>query len=124
MTIDITDIIVAFIGLIGVIITSVVIPYFKAKTSKEHWDIITQYAYAGVQAAEIIFNATGKGEEKLKYVMDYIQKKCAEKHIKIDMDTIRIAIENAWKLHGFDKHEEVKVIKSTAKKVPAKADQK
>ncbi len=35
MNIDITQIVVAIIGLIGIIITSVVVPYFKSRTTKE-----------------------------------------------------------------------------------------
>ena len=66
MNIDITQIVVAVIGLLGIIITSVVVPLIKSKLTNSQWESIKNYALAGVQAAEIIFNAQGKGEEKLE----------------------------------------------------------
>ena len=50
----------------------------------------------------ILFNAQGKGEKKLEWVSKYIEAQCAAHGIKIDMDTVRIAIENAWKDLGLD----------------------
>ena len=64
MNIDITQIMVALIGLLGIIVTSVVVPLIKSKLTNSQWESIKNYALAGVQAAEIIFNAQGKGEEK------------------------------------------------------------
>ena len=106
MNIDITQIIVSAIGLIGLILTGIVIPslrsWLKSKFTAEQWDTICNYAVAAVQAAEILFNAQGKGEEKLEWVSKYIEAQCAAHGIKIDMDTVRIAIENAWKDLGLD----------------------
>ncbi len=108
MNIDITQIVVAVIGLLGIIITSVVVPLIKSKLTNSQWESIKNYALAGVQAAEIIFNAQGKGEEKLEWVTEYIEKQCKAHGIEIDMDTVRVAIENAWKDLGLDKkHAEI-----------------
>lgn len=108
MNIDITQIVVAVIGLLGIIITSVVVPLIKSKLTNSQWESIKNYALAGVQAAEIIFNAQGKGEEKLEWVTEYIEKRCKAHGIEIDMDTVRVAIENAWKDLGLDKkHAEI-----------------
>lgn len=107
MNIDITQIVVAVIGLLGIIITSVVVPLIKSKLTNSQWESIKNYALAGVQAAEIIFNAQGKGEEKLEWVTEYIEKQCKAHGIKIDMDTVRVAIENAWKDLGLDKKHQV-----------------
>ena len=108
MNIDITQIVVAVIGLLGIIITSVVVPLIKSKLTNSQWETIKNYALAGVQAAEIIFNAQGKGEEKLEWVTEYIEKRCKAHGIEIDMDTVRVAIENAWKDLGLDKkHAEI-----------------
>lgn len=103
MDIDITQIIVALIGLLSVIITSVVVPLIRSKLTNSQWESIKNYALAGVQAAEIIFNAQGKGEEKLEWVSKYIEEQCKAHGIEIDMDTVRVAIENAWKQLGLDK---------------------
>lgn len=106
MNIDITQIVVAVIGLLGVILTSVVVPLIKSKLTNSQWETILNYALAGVQAAEIIFNAQGQGEEKLRWVSEYITNQCLAHGIKIDIDTVRVAIENAWKALGLDKKEE------------------
>lgn len=102
MNIDITQIVVAVIGLMSVIITSVVVPLIRSKLTNSQWESIKNYALAGVQAAEILFNAQGKGEEKLEWVSKYIEAQCKEHGIEIDTDTVRIAIENAWKELGLD----------------------
>lgn len=104
MTIDITQIVVAVLGLLSLIITTVLVPWIKSKMTNEQWQMIVNYAYAGVQAAEIIFNAQGQGEAKFAWVADYIEQRCAEHGIKIDTDTIKVVIENAWKEFGLDKH--------------------
>ena len=106
MEVDLTQIVVAVIGLLGVILTSVVVPLIKSKLTNSQWETILNYALAGVQAAEIIFNAQGQGEEKLRGVSEYITNQCLAHGIKIDMDTVRVAIENAWKALGLDKKEE------------------
>ena len=105
MNIDITQIIVAAIGFAGLILTGIVIPslrsWLKSKVTNAQWETIKNYALAGVQAAEIIIGA-GNGEKKFEEVKKYIEKECAAHGIKIDMDTVRIAIENAWKDLGLD----------------------
>ena len=83
-----------------------VVPLIKSKLTNSQWETILNYALAGVQAAEIIFNAQGQGEEKLRWVSEYIINQCLAHGIKIDMDTVRVAIENAWKALGLDKKEE------------------
>ena len=110
MEIDITQIVVAVIG-------SAVEPdrYLRreyASTQKvdqersspmSQWESILRLCLvAGVQAAEIIFNAQGKGAEKFAWAKEYIEQQCAAHGIKIDADTIQIAIENAWKALGLD----------------------
>lgn len=111
MNIDITQIVVAVIGLLGIIITSVVVPLIKSKMTNSQWESIKNYALAGVKAAEIIFDAQGKGEEKLEWVSNYIETQCKSNGIKIDMDTVRVAIENAWKDLGLDKkHTEISAL--------------
>ena len=64
MNIDITEIVVAVIGLLGIVITSVVVPLIKSKLTNSQWETIKNYALAGVQAAEILIGA-GNGIKKL-----------------------------------------------------------
>lgn len=101
MNIDITQIVVAVIGLLGLVVTSVLVPLIRTKINAEQWDTIYNYAVAAVQAAEIIIGA-GKGDEKFAWAKEYIEAQCAAHGIKIDMDTVQVAIENAWKSLGLD----------------------
>ena len=99
MNIDITQIVVAVIGLLGLVVTSVLVPLIRTKINAEQWDTIYNYAVAAVQAAEIIIGA-GKGAEKFAWAKEYIEAQCKAHGIKIDMDTVQVAIENAWKSLG------------------------
>ena len=51
---------------------------------------------------DFLIIGAGNGEKKFEEVKKYIEKECAAHGIKIDMDTVRIAIENAWKDLGLD----------------------
>ena len=46
-----TQVVVAVIGLLSVIVTSVVVPLIKSKLTNSQWESICNYAVAGVQAA-------------------------------------------------------------------------
>lgn len=100
-SIDVTELVVALIGVLSIFITSVVFPLIKSKLTNSQWESIKNYALAGVQAAEILIGA-GNGIKKFEEAKKYIEKQCAAHGIKIDTDTIQIAIENAWKDLGLD----------------------
>ena len=100
-SIDVTELVVALIGVLSIFITSVVVPLIKSKLTNSQWETIKNYALAGVQAAEILIGA-GNGIKKFEKAKQYIEKQCAAHGIKIDTDTIQIAIENAWKDLGLD----------------------
>lgn len=106
MEVDLTQIMVILVTLVSAVMTGILFPLIRSKVSAAQWELIKEFAVAGVQAAEIIFNAQGKGEEKLEWVTEYIEKQCKAHGIEIDMDTVRVAIENAWKALGLDKKEE------------------
>ena len=99
---DVTNVIISIVGVIFAVMVYVIFPLIKSKVTNEQWESICNYAVAGVQAAEIIFNAQGKGAEKFAWAKDYIEQQCAAHSIKIDTDTVQIAIENAWKALGLD----------------------
>ena len=101
MEIDMTQVVVAVIGLLSVIVTSVVVPLIKSKLTNSQWESICNYAYAGVQAAEILIGA-GNGQAKFEKAKKYIEAQCKKHGIEIDADTVQIAIENAWKALGLD----------------------
>ena len=95
-TYDLTPIIQIVIILIGTIITSFLIPWIKSKTTQEQWWTVQNIAKVAVYAAEILYKGSGRGQEKLEYVMTYIKEFCLQKGFSFDDKTIRQAIENAW----------------------------
>ncbi len=84
MNINLTEIIVAFIGLLGVIITAVVVPFIKKKTTITQQKDIAMWVKIAVSAAEQIFNGTKAGAEKKAYVIKYLQE------MGIDLEDERI----------------------------------
>ena len=96
-TYDLTPIIQIVIILIGTIITSFLIPWIKSKVTQEQWWIIQDITKVAVRAAEILYKGSGRGEEKLEYVMTYIKEFCSEKGIYFNNDAIRQTVENMVK---------------------------
>ena len=91
MIIDMTQVIVALIGLIGVILSTVVIPLVRSKTTAQKWENAMFWVRLAVQCAEQIYNETGMGEQKKAFVEKFL----AEHNIKLDPDQIDVAIEAA-----------------------------
>lgn len=95
--VDVTQIIVALIGLLGIVITTLVAPLIKAKTTTEQWANVVAWTQTAVQAAEVIYKGSGRGEEKREYVINWVTNEAKKHGIKVDVDAVRIALENAWK---------------------------
>lgn len=74
MTIDITPIIEAVIALAGVIVSCVLIPYIKSKTTTEQQKEINAWVKIAVAAAEQIYVGSGCGEEKKAYVINWLRE--------------------------------------------------
>lgn len=91
MIIDMTQVIVALIGLVGVVLSTVVIPLLRAKTTAQKWDNAMFWVKLAVQSAEQIYNGTGMGDIKKEYVEKFLE----EHNIKLDPDQIDVAIEAA-----------------------------
>lgn len=94
MTIDITQIILAIITLIGAIITRYLIPYLIANVDAKKRTQIADMIETLVEAADRYLK-TESGEERLKYVLEAL----AAKGISVDIDDVhneyRIMIESA-----------------------------
>lgn len=91
MEYDITPIIQAILTLIGAIITAIVIPWIKSKTSIQQQEELKQWVKIAVAAAEQIFVGQGRGEEKKKWVLEFLERY----NLKIDFDAIDAMIEAA-----------------------------
>ena len=76
MVIDVTQVIVALIRLISVLLSTVLIPYFRAKTTQEKWNNALFWVKLAVQSAEQIYNQQGMGEAKKKYVEEFLVSPC------------------------------------------------
>lgn len=73
MTIDLTQIILAVITLIGALITRYLIPWLKAKMDERQYDVFNGLVQVGVFAAEQLYGAM-HGEEKKQYVIDLLKE--------------------------------------------------
>ncbi len=97
MTYDITPIVQAVFALVAAIITAIVIPWIKSKTTKEQQEEIKQWVKIAVAAAEQIFVGQGRGEEKKQWVLEFLSKY----NLKVDLDAIDALIEAAvWELNN------------------------
>ena len=90
---DITQILLGVIILLGGLISVFVIPYIKTHVSVEQLTILSGIAQTVVYAAEKIFGAK-MGKDKLAYALDLAKKLLASKNLSFDEDVIRAAIES------------------------------
>lgn len=88
---DITPIIEAVAALVAVIITAVVIPYIKSKTTTQQQAQINAWVKIAVAAAEQIYKGSGRGEEKKEYVINWLE----ERGFTLDEDEVDALIESA-----------------------------
>lgn len=91
MTIDITPIIEAVIALAGVVVSCVLIPYIKSKTTAEQQKEINAWVKIAVSAAEQIYVGSGRGEEKKAYVIKWLR----DRGITVDEAKLDALIEAA-----------------------------
>lgn len=99
---NITQILLGIIILIGGAVSLFVVPYLKAHMTAEQISILAGIAQTVVYAAEKIFGAK-MGEDKLAYAMNLAKKLLEKKGLSFDEDVIRAAIEAQVQQLGFDK---------------------
>ena len=75
MTVDLTQIIVAILTLVISAVSAFLIPYIKTKVSAEQFATIKLWVQVAVQAAEMLYVGSGRGEEKKQYVLDFLKSK-------------------------------------------------
>ena len=89
--IDLTPIMEAIIALVVAVITAFVIPWLKGKIDADKLEQIELWVTVAVEAAEQLYNGTGRGEEKKAYVVKFLQ----EKGFTLDPDSLDKLIEAA-----------------------------
>lgn len=95
MTIDLTTVLGAVITLVIAIVSAIVIPLLKKKLGDEKYSEIERWVRVAVQAAEQLFAGSGRGEEKLDYVLKFLESK----GFTLDAASLRNLIESAvWEL--------------------------
>ena len=87
--IDLTPIVNAFITLIGLLLTTFLIPWIRTKISNEKLKEIQKWTSVGVKAAEMIYTEAGMGDAKKKYVRKFLESK----GYNLDIDTVDALIE-------------------------------
>ena len=88
---DITPVVEAVVALIGVVITCIVIPYVRSKTTAQQREELNAWIKIAVAAAEQIYQGAGRGEEKKQYVLDWLE----DHNVTVDEDRIDALIEAA-----------------------------
>lgn len=73
MTFDITPIVEAVVAVVCAVVTCVLIPYIKSKTTTEQQKEINAWVKIAVSAAEQIYTGSGRGEEKKAYVLEWLR---------------------------------------------------
>lgn len=89
---NITQILLGIIILIGGAVSLFVVPYLKAHMTAEQISILTGIAQTVVYAAEKIFGAK-MGKDKLEYALKVAKDLLAKKGLSFDEDVVRAAIE-------------------------------
>ena len=88
---DITVIIEAAFALIGVIITAIVIPFIRSKTTVAQQQQINSWVKIAVAAAEQIYIGSGRGTEKKAHVLNFLNSK----GVTLDVESVDAMIEAA-----------------------------
>ena len=89
--INITPIIEAVFALLAAIITAVVIPYIKNRTTAQQQAEINAWVRIAVTAAEQVYKGTGRGEEKKAFVLEWLKSH----GVTVDMEKLDALIESA-----------------------------
>ncbi|WP_077369726.1 phage holin, LLH family [Anaerosalibacter sp. Marseille-P3206] len=91
MNIDI--IVKVLIPILGAILTYLIVPFVKSKTTKQQRDNIYFWVQVAVGAAEQIYAGKGQGKLKKEYVITFLQSK----GINITIQELDVLVEAAVK---------------------------
>ena len=93
MNINLDIILKVIIPIIGAIVTYLIVPLIKQKTTKEQRENIYFWVKVAVAAAEQIYKEKGQGKLKKEYVVDFL----VSKGINITIQELDVLIEAAVK---------------------------
>ena len=95
MEINITEVVVALIGLLGTVITAFVVPWINSKLKNEKITTVVEIARQVVHAAhelQITNELVELGMDKATYAWTEAKKVLAERGIKVNDDELKAAI--------------------------------
>ena len=96
MNIDITQIVIALIGLMSAVITSVIVPLVKAKTSANQQVIIASLSRTAVLAAQQMYDSD-EGQKKKEYAVSYVAQLMKKHGVTLSSEEVGAAVEAAVK---------------------------
>lgn len=88
---DITGIVEAVFALVGVVITAVVIPYIRSRTSAQERAELAAWVKIAVSAAEQVYAGPGRGKEKKEFVLSWLR----EHGVTVDGKKLDAVVESA-----------------------------
>ena len=91
------ELILAFIPILGTILTLYVIPYFKELIGNEKLGKYQEWVTMAVKAAEMIFTEKGMGVQKKEYVVKFLTEQFNKNKVVITENQLNILIEAAVK---------------------------
>lgn len=90
MEINLTEVVVALIGLLSTVITCFLVPILKKKLDKDKREILVTLVQTAVYAAEQVFRGTKLGRDKKEYVFKFLK----EQGIDVEDERLRTQINN------------------------------
>lgn len=84
-----TEIILAVISLIGVVLTGVIIPFIKSKLNTEQLDVLNYWTNVLIAAAETEFKGEKMGTLKKEWVLNQLELL----GLKFDREAVSIAVD-------------------------------
>ena len=100
MTIDLTQIVIALIGVLGTIVTTCLVPYIKSKVTVNQYNTIRHWVNIAVEAAEKIYSESGLGDEKRSYVKNFLVSKgfdLNDMEVEVMIESAVLEMQNAFR---------------------------
>lgn len=88
---DITHVFEAIFTLLVTIVTAIVVPYIRSRTTAQQQAELSGWVRIAVEAAEQLYTGSGRGAEKKAYVLDWL----AAHGITVDAGKLDALIEAA-----------------------------
>lgn len=96
MNIDITNLVIAVIGVLLTVVTAVVVPLIKTKLNANQIAIVERLASIAVYAAQQLFNVEDS-QQKKEYAVMCVKDELSKYGISFSEEDIEVYIESALK---------------------------